>query len=100
MYHSSVPQLSSDLLHLAAAQPQEKTPEKPIHADSPKPAETAPPKEQPSPAPSQKSTPVAPKEPKAVKQESKPEAAAPFKVPGSRNETRVRHHPVWFRSVP
>jgi 2-oxoglutarate dehydrogenase E2 component (dihydrolipoamide succinyltransferase) len=101
-YHSSVPQLMSDLIRLAAAPPkEEKVPEAPTHSDSPKPAEAAPPKEQPAPplAPLQKSTPVAPKEPKAAKQESKPEAVAPSKAPGSRNETRVTHYPVWFRSV-
>lgn len=102
MCHSSIPQLMSDLIRLAATPPkEEKAPEEPTRADSPKPAEAAPPKEQPTPplAPSQKSTPVAPKEPKVAKQESKPEAVAPSKTPGSRNETRVIHYPVWFRSV-
>jgi 2-oxoglutarate dehydrogenase E2 component (dihydrolipoamide succinyltransferase) len=84
----------------AAAPPkEEKVPEAPTHSDSPKPAEAAPPKEQPAPplAPSQKSTPVAPKEPKAAKQESKPEAVAPSKAPGSRNETRVKMNRMRLR---
>ena len=83
-----------DLLRLAAAAPKEKAAEEPTQAEPPKTAEAAPPQQQPTPppAPSQKSTPETPKEPKAVKQESKPEAAAPSRVPGSRNETRVSYY--------
>ena len=85
----------SDFTRLAAAPPkEEKAPEEPTPAESSKPAEASPPKEQPipPPAPSPKSTPESPKEPKATKQEPKPEVAAPSKVPGSRNETRVSYH--------
>ncbi|KAN0084285.1 hypothetical protein V8E55_007789 [Tylopilus felleus] len=84
----------------AAAPPkEEKAPEEPASAESPKPTEAAPLKEQPTPppAPSPKSTPVAAKEPKPAKQESKPEAAVPSKTPGTRNETRVKMNRMRLR---
>lgn len=101
MYRSWVLQLMPDSIHSAAAPPKEKAPEESAPAESPKSTEAAPPTEQstPPPAPSQTSTPATPKEPKAVKQESKPEVAAPSKVPGTRNETRVSYHSVPFRFV-
>jgi len=83
----------------AGAPKEEKAPEASAQAESPKAAEAAAPKEQPTtpPALSPKSTPEAPKESKPAKQESKPEAATPSRVPGTRNETRVKMNRMRLR---
>ncbi|KAH0826553.1 hypothetical protein J3R83DRAFT_4907 [Lanmaoa asiatica] len=83
----------------ATAPKEENAAEEPVQAEPPKTADAAPLKEQPTPppAPSQKSTPGVPKESKAVKQEPKPEAVTPARVPGSRNETRVKMNRMRLR---